>query len=266
MNDEICQSDAYGFVYITINHINGHKYIGKCKYDVAGKWKKYLGSGKLLRRAIKKYGYQNFSKRIIEEANTFEELDRKEKYWIDFYDAVPSRDYYNLAAGGTGGNTKIGYTKDDYIRSEQKRLSAIRRAIVLRRGERVASSKLRTSQVLEIIECFKQRCTSVDIRKMAEQYNVAPSTIQDIYSHRTWTFLTNGINFPPIDVSHWHRNAFHKPVVAYDMDMNCVGTFNSAREAGNVLNVNYKLISRVCRGERPHTKGYIFKFVDNQAA
>ena len=60
------QEDLYGFIYITTNHINGKKYIGQKRYDKNNKWKSYLGSGIHLKRAINKYGADNFSKEIIE--------------------------------------------------------------------------------------------------------------------------------------------------------------------------------------------------------
>ena len=72
----------YGFIYITTNHVNGKKYIGQKKYDDKGKWKDYLGSGKHLKNAINKYGRENFSKEIIEECETKELLNEREKYWI----------------------------------------------------------------------------------------------------------------------------------------------------------------------------------------
>ena len=78
----------YGFIYITTNHINGKQYIGQRKYDKKEKWKNYLGSGIILTRAIEKYGKENFSKKIIEECETKEQLNQKEKYWISYYNAV----------------------------------------------------------------------------------------------------------------------------------------------------------------------------------
>ena len=44
--------------------------------------------------------------------------------------------------------------------------------------------------------------------------------------------------------------------------MNYIATYESAREAERQTGIGYKMISRVCRGERPHTHGYIFKFVE----
>lgn len=101
----------YGFVYITTNHVNGKQYIGQRKYDKQGKWKEYLGSGVVLSKAIKKYGLENFSKEIIENCETKEELNAREKFWINYFNAVDSDNFYNIAKGGDGGNTLAGYTE-----------------------------------------------------------------------------------------------------------------------------------------------------------
>lgn len=102
----------YGFIYITTNHINGKRYIGQKKYDKQGYWKEYLGSGIILAKAIEKYGRDNFSKEIIEECESKEKLNDREKYWISYYDAVNSDNFYNLTLGGDGGNTLVGYTEE----------------------------------------------------------------------------------------------------------------------------------------------------------
>lgn len=56
----------YRFIYMTHNLVNGKRYIGKRKYDAAGRWVDYLGSGVLLSRAIQKYGKENFRREIID--------------------------------------------------------------------------------------------------------------------------------------------------------------------------------------------------------
>lgn len=104
----------YGFVYITTNNINNKKYIGKCAYNKINGWENYLGSGKLLKQAIQKYGTENFSREIILECESITELDAAEKHYIQEVDACNNRNYYNIAEGGTGGNTRGGYTDDEY--------------------------------------------------------------------------------------------------------------------------------------------------------
>lgn len=100
-------------IYITENLINGKKYIGK---DTQNK-KSYLGSGKLLKRAIKKYGIENFKKTIIEICDNNKQLSEREKYWISFFNAINDENYYNLAIGGDGGDTFSNLSETDKIDS-----------------------------------------------------------------------------------------------------------------------------------------------------
>ena len=112
----------YGFIYITTNHVNGRQYIGQKKYDKNGKWKKYLGIGMALKKAIAKYGLESFSKEIIEECDSKEMLDERERYWINYYNATKSDHFYNIAKGGDGGNVVAGYTEKEYINFQNKRI------------------------------------------------------------------------------------------------------------------------------------------------
>jgi hypothetical protein len=61
-------------IYKTTNLINGKIYIGKDSKNNS----KYLGSGLLLKRAILKYGKENFKKEILEECSSIEELNQRE--------------------------------------------------------------------------------------------------------------------------------------------------------------------------------------------
>lgn len=89
------------YIYITTNKINGKKYIGQHK----GKPEDgYLGSGTNIIKAINKYGKENFSKKILCFCETREEADAKEKYYIEYYNAVDDNNFYNLSEGGTGGD------------------------------------------------------------------------------------------------------------------------------------------------------------------
>jgi len=79
-------------VYKTTNLVNNKKYIGMDSHNNP----KYLGSGTLMKKAIKKYGKENFKKEIIEYCISIKELEERETYWINFYKALKDKSFYNL--------------------------------------------------------------------------------------------------------------------------------------------------------------------------
>ena len=98
-------SPMYGYIYLTTNLINGKKYVGqKTSNKFLGE--EYLGSGKMLYKAIEKYGRQNFKVELLEEVRgTKSDLNAREIFWIEKLAAVESEEFYNLHPGGVGGAT-----------------------------------------------------------------------------------------------------------------------------------------------------------------
>jgi len=93
-------------IYKTTNLINGKFYIGQdSKNDPT-----YLGSGKLLNRAIKKYGRENFVKEILIECDNKDELNQQEIFLISKLKPI-----YNIAKGGSGGDTISNHPQYDLI-------------------------------------------------------------------------------------------------------------------------------------------------------
>lgn len=88
-------------IYKTTNLVNGKIYVGK---DASNR-PTYLGSGHVLRRAITKYGKENFKKEVLERCSSLEELAKKEIEWIARLHSTDRKIGYNLTEGGTGGNT-----------------------------------------------------------------------------------------------------------------------------------------------------------------
>lgn len=86
-------------IYVITNLINGKKYIGKDSKNS----KYYIGGGKLIKYAIKKYGKHNFKKEILEYCLDKKTLSEREKYWIEHFNAIDSDSFYNLLKGGEGG-------------------------------------------------------------------------------------------------------------------------------------------------------------------
>lgn len=86
-------------IYKTTNNINNKIYIGQDKNNDPN----YLGSGNLIKRSIKKYGKENFTKEILCECNTLDELNDKERFYINKYSSTDKEIGYNIAVGGTNG-------------------------------------------------------------------------------------------------------------------------------------------------------------------
>ena len=97
----------YYTVYETINKINGKHYRGVHITDVVED--DYLGSGMLLIKAIKKYGIENFSKKIIAVYDNPEDMFSHEKEIVDI-----GPQSYNLNEGGFGGWDYVHRTGANY--------------------------------------------------------------------------------------------------------------------------------------------------------
>ena len=91
---------AYGFVYKTTNVVNGKIYIGQRIRTNNEKDDIYLGSGSLLFKAIKKYGKENFTRIILEECVSQEELNLYEIKYISEFKSTDKTIGYNIRKGG----------------------------------------------------------------------------------------------------------------------------------------------------------------------
>lgn len=106
----------YYTVYRIKNKINNKEYIGK--HQTEDLEDGYMGSGKLIQRAIQKYDVKNFSKEILHIYDTEEEMNAKEKELVT-EEYCSWSNTYNLCPGGRGG---FGYiNKNGLISSNESR-------------------------------------------------------------------------------------------------------------------------------------------------
>jgi len=92
-----------GLIYMRISP-SGKYYIGRTIRTELERWKDhvkeaylYPSSGCwLLNRAIQKYGADNFKVKILEDnIEDYQQLRKREEYWIQYYDATNSQKGYN---------------------------------------------------------------------------------------------------------------------------------------------------------------------------
>ena len=96
------------YLYEIKNIVNNKIYVGihKTKNINDG----YMGSGKIIKNAIEKYGIENFVKTIIEYFSTPEEMFAREKEVVN-ESFLRDHNTYNLRRGGTGGFDYINKNK-----------------------------------------------------------------------------------------------------------------------------------------------------------
>lgn len=103
-------------IYKITNKINGKYYIGMHKTSDLDD--NYMGSGKLIQKAIEKYGIENFSKEILYVFDNEKDMRDKEKELV-----IISEETYNLCEGGQGGFSYINNNPDKFL--TEKRLKSL---------------------------------------------------------------------------------------------------------------------------------------------
>ena len=88
------------YIYRITNKVNGKTYVGQHKYKKLDD--SYMGSGKLIKRAIKKYGIENFEKEILYSRIQYKATaDDMERFAIAKERALGKAEY-NITDGGEG--------------------------------------------------------------------------------------------------------------------------------------------------------------------
>jgi hypothetical protein len=110
------------YVYQIENLIDGKIYIGK--HTTSHLEDGYMGRGKLLIKAIEKYGIENFKKTVLSFFETEEEAFQYEKILVT-EEFVKREDTYNLTCGGSG--SWYATNKNEDLRKEKNKRAALSR-------------------------------------------------------------------------------------------------------------------------------------------
>lgn len=99
----------YGYIYKISTTKSNKVYIGQTTKTVQERFQGHIRACSSQSRntihlylAMRKYGIETFSVEQIDIANSQEELNEKERYWINYYDSI--KNGYNMIEGGNDEN------------------------------------------------------------------------------------------------------------------------------------------------------------------
>lgn len=168
-------------IYKITNLINNNAYIG-LSINIEKRWQAHKERSlnennkeydKVLYKAFRKYGIDNFKFEILEECKP-EELKSKEIYWIQYYDTFHNG--YNATPGGD---------------------------LVDTHGEKHPKHKLTEQDVIEIRKLWASK--TISTREMYYEYQnkIEKTGFKKIYTWQTWKKILPELNTE--ENRKWHR-------------------------------------------------------------
>ncbi len=216
---------------------NGKVYIGQT-YKGSGRYGTQFGyKGQLVYRAMKKY--PNYEKEILEYCS-LENVDERERYYIEKYKSMEKPFGYNREGGGN----------ESKIRSkETKHLIAS-----IRGGQSVVQYDL-TGKAIKSWDYVSDAAEELEIN--ADQIYRCCRNKAKSAGGFLWAFKKDNKNV----LKKYNRNESHyKEVYQFDLSGAFIKKWNSLQDAEKELNILYSSISSCCNGKIKSAGGYIWSY------
>lgn len=227
-------------IYLTKNLINGKKYIGK---DIKNN-PNYLGSGTLLIEDIKFYGKENFKKEILEYC-TKNNLGEREEYWIDFFDAVKSNEYYNIRSQTSGWyNKDLNKEKYNFVISKISESSKNKPKPQLKNNKEREEKLRKANKGKPKPKGFGELISQIKTGKKLSKEHCEKIKQGKIGKKQPQSFLDKK----------------YKPIIQLDKENNIINEFKSIEEATN-SNKIFKRSNISCCLTRKSKTAYGFKWI-----
>lgn len=249
-----------------------------------------------LYKAIRKYGINNFDFSIVEECSE-EELENKEKYWINYFDSYGKKGY-NQTPGGEGVS-KILHSKAIELYNQGHSIEEISDYFFA--AESTIKNILHSYNLGYLSQEEKDKLQNP---RPISQYDLTGKFIQNFYSagnaakqlgyktknpilkacnegvtayHYLWKYKDDDKDMECLakeiiqkeknrvqNVTKAIKKRCSKQVNQYDLQGNYIQTFESAAEAGRSLGKRHGHIAEVCRGIWPKAYNFIWRYTSEE--
>ena len=155
-----------GYIYLTTCLVNGKIYVGRHELN---RDKKYIGSGELFKLAVKKYGKENFKRKILRICYSLHELRVWEHVYIVKHKSYIRSIGYNIAKGDVNSSeynpAKLPEVREKIRKAAKKRMSNPENTPMYGKHHTEETKK----KISETRKCKKIKWTDEARRKMSEQ-------------------------------------------------------------------------------------------------
>jgi group I intron endonuclease len=228
----------YHYLYKTTNLINNKFYVGMHSTDDLEDG--YLGSGKYLRNAVNYYGKENFKTEILEFFDNREILKEKEIELVT-KDFIKIPLCMNLQVGGFGGPYDSNWARTSEYRKKVSDNT---------KGKNKGKEPWNKGKINVISEEARRNISKSLIGNKNKKGKLASEETKNNISIAKKECFKNGIKPPDTSTQ----------VEQYNIDNIFIAKYKSIREASIKSGCSEVCIGRVCKGDRIHTKNFIWKY------
>ena len=242
-------------IYKITNLINNKIYIGQTIRSLEVRIKAHTHAKSYIGKALRKYGLENFKIEVIDTASSADDLNSKEKYWIETYNTI-SPSGYNLKEGGVQGRlSKESIEKISKTLTGRKVPLEVVKKVSEKRKKTVYKIDKKTNEVIakynSVFDVEKDGYCRQLVSKCAKFYGIKKYSHSGYY----WKYETESNTTKDNLLNKASKNNDKKRTIKLEKD-GVVLSFNSQKEAADLLDCQTSMFTMLRKGRLKTVKGY----------